>query len=50
LFARVVVNERECRTLTELRDSLLPKLISGEIRLNEAEKIADAALLKACQA
>jgi len=36
LFARVVSNERQCCTLTGLRDSLLPKLVSGELRLNIA--------------
>jgi len=33
LFEAIVNNEREARTLAELRDTLLPKLISGEIRL-----------------
>ena len=27
------------RTLAALRDTLLPKLISGEIRVNDAEKL-----------
>ncbi len=31
---RVLVNEQESRTLAALRDALLPKLISGELRLN----------------
>ena len=31
------VNRRESRTLTALRDALLPKLISGSIRVNNAE-------------
>lgn len=34
----------ESRTLAELRDTLLPKLISGEIRIKDAEKLASAAL------
>jgi type I restriction enzyme, S subunit len=36
LFARIVSNERECQTLGALRDALLPKLISGELRLRTA--------------
>jgi type I restriction enzyme, S subunit len=36
LFARVVSNERQCHTLAALRDALLPKLISGELRLSTA--------------
>ncbi len=34
----------ESRSLSVLRDTLLPKLISGEIRLREAEKLVEAAL------
>lgn len=30
-------NERESRTLAALRDALLPKLISGQIRVKDAE-------------
>lgn len=33
LYRRVAENERECMTLSELRDSLLPKLVSGELRV-----------------
>ena len=33
LFAQASANTRESRTLTTLRDSLLPKLVSGEIRV-----------------
>ena len=32
MFKRIVSNEKEVRGLAEIRDSLLPKLISGEIR------------------
>ena len=35
-FARLVSNERECCTLAALRDSLLPRLISGELRVTRA--------------
>ncbi len=31
-------NRRESRTLAALRDALLPKLLSGEIRVKDAEK------------
>jgi type I restriction enzyme S subunit len=37
LFARRAVNRKQSRTLAELRDTLLPRLISGEIRVPEAE-------------
>jgi len=35
---RVEVNERESRTLAALRDALLPKLISGELRVRSLKK------------
>lgn len=35
--------ERESTVLAEIRDTLLPKLVSGEIRVREAEEIVDAA-------
>jgi len=38
LFARILNNEYESRTLTALRDTLLPKLISGELRIKDAER------------
>ena len=38
LLAKIGHNEKENRTLSSLRDTLLPKLISGEIRVEEAEK------------
>ncbi len=40
---RQVANELESRTLAELRDTLLPKLISGELRVPEAEEVVEAA-------
>lgn len=33
LFERILLNKKENKTLTELRDSLLPKLLSGEIEV-----------------
>jgi type I restriction enzyme S subunit len=38
LFTRVSLATRESRTLAALRDALLRKLISAELRLNDAEK------------
>jgi type I restriction enzyme S subunit len=35
-------NERESRVLAALRDTLLPKLISGELRLPQAERMLEA--------
>lgn len=37
-YERIVVNERESRTLAALRDALLPKLVSGELRVKDAER------------
>jgi len=34
-------NERESRALADLRDTLLPKLISGELRVPDVEKILE---------
>ncbi|WP_276942300.1 restriction endonuclease subunit S [Ferrimicrobium acidiphilum] len=36
----IIVSIHESRTLAPLRDTLLPKLISGELRVNDAERIA----------
>jgi type I restriction enzyme S subunit len=40
MYLKVVENERESRTLTALRDGLLPKLISGELRVTDSERIS----------
>jgi type I restriction enzyme S subunit len=37
LYRRIVSNLRESRTLAGLRDALLPKLLSGELRVNFAK-------------
>jgi len=42
LLSRTLVCRREFRTLAALRDTLLPKLISGELRVKHAEKIVGA--------
>lgn len=44
LFARIDANRRESRTLTTLRDTLLPKLISGELRVPDAEAAVSEAM------
>jgi len=44
LFERLVSNERESRTLAALRDTLLPKLISGEIRVPDIEGLGEEAV------
>ncbi len=41
LFLRSHQNRKESRTLAALRDTLLPKLISGELRVNDAEKFVE---------
>lgn len=35
LFARLIANEQQAQTLSTLRDTLLPRLISGQLRLDE---------------
>lgn len=42
LLDRVSTNIHEARTLAQTRDLLLPKLMSGEIRLRDAEKAVEA--------
>lgn len=44
LYERIAENERESRTLAATRDLLLPKLMSGEIRVRDTEKIERDAL------
>lgn len=43
LHQRIVENERQSRILAQLRDTLLPKLISGEMRVQDAESFMEAA-------
>ncbi|MBE2281202.1 MAG: restriction endonuclease subunit S [Ignavibacteriaceae bacterium] len=33
LFSKIILNHSQIRTLTQLRDTLLPKLMSGEVRV-----------------
>lgn len=39
IFKRMTNNLKESRSLAAIRDTLLPKLISGELRIKQAEKI-----------
>ena len=43
LWRRIHANQAQAQSLTALRDSLLPRLISGQLRLPEAEALADEA-------
>ncbi len=43
MFERLKSLSQESRTLNTLRDTLLPKLISGELRIRDVEKIAESA-------
>jgi len=43
IFERFRHNSEENRTLTQIRDFLLPKLMSGEIRLQDAEEMVEIA-------
>jgi type I restriction enzyme, S subunit len=44
LYARVHNNEREILSLEVLRDTLLPQLLSGTVRLRAAERTVAAAV------
>jgi len=39
---KIIQNERESRVLASIRDALLPKLLSGEIRVQDAETVVEA--------
>jgi type I restriction enzyme S subunit len=43
LWERNHASQSESRTLATLRDALLPKLLSGELRIPEAEKMVEVA-------
>lgn len=42
LAAKQITNDHQSRTLVSIRDTILPKLMSGEIRVKTAEKIVEA--------
>lgn len=43
MMAAIGDNEHQSRTLAELRDTLLPKLLSGELSVNAAEDAVEEA-------
>ncbi len=43
ILASVLVRAKESQTLAVIRDTLLPKLLSGKIRVGEAQKLVEAA-------
>ena len=44
LVEKIVANQLQAQTLSTLRDTLLPRLISGQLRLPEAQAATEAAL------
>jgi type I restriction enzyme S subunit len=44
IFEKILTNTEEGLSLATLRDTLLPKLISGQLRIPDAEAMAEAAL------
>ncbi|MFN9676468.1 MAG: restriction endonuclease subunit S [Betaproteobacteria bacterium] len=44
MYLKVVEHEREYRTLAVLRDTLLPRLVSGELRVKDAENFIGRAV------
>ncbi len=45
IFDRIGHNRHQAQTLTTLRDTLLPRLISGQLRLTETEAILEEVLI-----
>ncbi len=45
MYAKIFFNNTTTTTLTKLRDTLLPKLISGELRIPETEKLTEEAMV-----
>ena len=43
IYERVLIASKEMETLAELRDTLLPKLISGELRIPDADRFLEEA-------
>jgi type I restriction enzyme S subunit len=44
IFQKIIANSENISQLIELRDTLLPKLLSGQLRIPNAEKLAEAVL------
>ena len=43
LVEKIIANQRQAQTLATLRDTLLPRLISGQLRLPEAAALIEEA-------
>lgn len=41
IYSKIEQNELQSRTLAALRDALLPRLLSGELRVREAERLVE---------
>jgi type I restriction enzyme S subunit len=41
MHGRIAHNERESRTLAAIRDALLPKLLSGEVRVRDTKEYVE---------
>ncbi len=46
LLTKLAKNDQESRTLAAIRDTLLPKILSGEIRIKDVERFAEVAAIK----
>jgi type I restriction enzyme S subunit len=44
IFQKVFANREQAQTLATLRDTLLPRLISGQLRLPDVQAAAEEAL------
>jgi len=44
LYDKVTANLQQSRTVAAIRDALLPRLISGELRVGEAGRMVEAAV------
>ena len=43
IYKKIETNTNEIETLLSLRDTLLPKLISGELKIPDSESLIDEA-------
>ena len=44
MFDKPIASDLKSRSLTTLRDTLLPELLSGELRVRDAERHVETAL------
>jgi type I restriction enzyme S subunit len=44
MYERRSLNLEESRSLASIRDTLLPRLVSGELKVKDVEKVAEALL------